>query len=188
MEQRYWFRFALVGALAMGLGGCQSLRSTFGLDQPPPNEFIVPPEASLLMPPAFNLRPPQPGAPNAHAIRPRNEAQAALLGQANGGTSGTSGAASDPGLAALLNMTGAANSNPAIRQTVDAASQHLTAQRRSFVSRLLFWQTPPPSGTALNAKQEAQRLRNEQASGEPVNRGQIPIIKRRQRGWLGGIF
>ncbi len=172
----------------MGLGGCQSLRTTFGIDQPPPNEFIVPPEASLLMPPDFSLRPPQPGAPNAHAILPRNEAQTALLGQAKGGASRSSSATSDPGLSALLNETGAADSNPAIRQTVDATSQHLAAKRKSFVSRLLFWRSPPPPGAALNAEQEAQRLRSEQATGEPLNNGQIPIIKRQQSGWLEGLF
>lgn len=185
MIRQYWFRLALVGGLAVGLGGCQSLRSTFGLDQPPPDEFVVAPQASLLMPPDFNLRPPQPGAPAAHAIVPSNEAETALLGQA---AASNGAAASDPGVAAILNKTGAANANPAIRQTVDATSQRLADESRSFVSRLLFWKKPPPSGAVLNAEQEAQRLRGDEAMGEPVSAGQISIIPHQQRGWLEGIF
>src|SRR4051794_10214234 len=44
------------------LSGCGGMRTVFGLDQVGPDEFAVESRAPLLIPPDFNLRPPQPGA------------------------------------------------------------------------------------------------------------------------------
>lgn len=60
-----WARYAsLVGAclLLLALPGCSNVRSMLGMDQAGPDEFAVESRAPLLIPPDFNLRPPQPGA------------------------------------------------------------------------------------------------------------------------------
>jgi hypothetical protein len=60
-------RFSL--GLVMGLSGaallssCAELRHAAGLDQRAPDEFAVESRAPLTIPPDFDLRPPQPGAP-----------------------------------------------------------------------------------------------------------------------------
>src|SRR6266478_1487913 len=43
--------------------GCSDLRRVVGLDRVAPDEFSVESRAPLTIPPEFNLRPPQPGAP-----------------------------------------------------------------------------------------------------------------------------
>ena len=55
---------ALAAILGTGLAveGCQSLREATGVGKNPPDEFTVLTKAPLVIPPDFNLRPPQPGA------------------------------------------------------------------------------------------------------------------------------
>ncbi len=45
------------------LPGCSAIRQTIGLDRVGPDEFAVESRAPLTIPPEFDLRPPQPGAP-----------------------------------------------------------------------------------------------------------------------------
>ena len=52
----------LIGLL-VGLTGCTGLRRAIGLDNVGPDEFAVESRAPLTIPPDFDLRPPQPGAP-----------------------------------------------------------------------------------------------------------------------------
>lgn len=58
---------------------------------------------------------------------------------------------------------------------------------KSFVDSLIFWQDPQPSGVVVDPTKEQQRLREAQASGQPVA-GNTPTITRRKRGLLEGIF
>jgi hypothetical protein len=55
---------SLVGACLslLVLSGCGGMRTVLGMDQLGPDEFAVESRAPLLIPPDFNLRPPQPGA------------------------------------------------------------------------------------------------------------------------------
>jgi hypothetical protein len=55
---------SLVGACLslLVLSGCGGMRAVLGMDQVGPDEFAVESRAPLLIPPDFNLRPPQPGA------------------------------------------------------------------------------------------------------------------------------
>ncbi len=50
-------------AWASLLSGCIELKRSIGLEQTMPDEFAVESRAPLLIPPDFDLRPPQPGAP-----------------------------------------------------------------------------------------------------------------------------
>src|SRR5438093_9913559 len=43
--------------------GCTDIRRVVGMDRVGPDEFAVEARAPLTIPPEFNLRPPQPGAP-----------------------------------------------------------------------------------------------------------------------------
>jgi hypothetical protein len=45
------------------LSGCGELRTAMGIERVGPDEFAVESRAPLVVPPDFDLRPPQPGAP-----------------------------------------------------------------------------------------------------------------------------
>jgi len=68
-DQRFRARRALIAfpllclAGALVTSGCTDLKRAIGLERAPPDEFAVESRAPLTMPPDFDLRPPQPGAP-----------------------------------------------------------------------------------------------------------------------------
>ncbi|MCM0018832.1 MAG: DUF3035 domain-containing protein, partial [Tagaea sp.] len=72
---------------------------------------------------------------------------------------------------------------------IDRESAQLAEADRSFVDRLLFWQQRDPAqGQELDAQRESQRLREASATGRPATEGSVAIVRRRQRGWLEGLF
>src|SRR5579862_8104476 len=56
------FAVACLGVTLL-LPGCTDLRRIVGMDRVGPDEFAVESRAPLTIPPEFDLRPPQPGAP-----------------------------------------------------------------------------------------------------------------------------
>jgi hypothetical protein len=176
----------LLTGTALGLTGCgngDTLSRTFGLTRDAPDEFMVTTRAPLSMPPDFSLRPPRPGAPRPMEQSSRTQAEEALVPQT---ALGTPQAGDSPGQDALVQAAGPAA--PAqIRQQVDADARMQEANK-SFVSKLLFWQTPPPPGIVVDPQKEAQRLRENAALGENPETGDTPIIQPRKKGWLEGIF
>jgi hypothetical protein len=52
----------------------------------------------------------------------------------------------------------------------------------------VFWRTPEQPGVVLDPAREQQRLRENAALGREQTVGDTPIIQRRRRGLLEGIF
>ncbi|HYM29947.1 MAG TPA: DUF3035 domain-containing protein [Candidatus Cybelea sp.] len=175
------------GLLIAGLAGCSGVRDTLGLNKKAPDEFAVVTKAPLTLPPDYALRPPEPGAPALKESQPRVTAEAALTGQ-SAPQAPRAVAGRDPGESALLQRAGAADVNPNIRQVVNSEFTQLAERDKSFTDRLLFWQKPAEPGVVVDPKKESERLRQNAATGQPVTTGDTPIIQRKQRGWLEGIF
>ena len=174
-------------ALATGLllSGCgDSLTRTFGLTRDAPDEFSVTTRAPLAMPPEFSLRPPRPGAARPQEQSDRDQAELALAPQAALANNAPAGLT--PGQNALLQAAGSAA--PAdIRSKIDQDTQ-LDRPQRGFADKMLFWQTPPPAGTQIDAQKETQRLRENAALGKDSTVGSTPIIQTPKKGFLQGIF
>ncbi|WP_298725597.1 DUF3035 domain-containing protein [uncultured Ferrovibrio sp.] len=184
--------FAVILACPLILAGCDSTREALGLNKKSPDEFAVVTKAPLVLPPEFGLRPPEPGAPRPQDIQARDRAQAALGGRTV--TSPLTSAQRNPtssvsaGEAALLQQARATSVDPDIRRKVNEDFTQLAERDRSFVDRLIFWQEAEPPGLAVDPVKEAQRLRENAATGKSVTAGDVPTIKRRERGPLEGIF
>ncbi|MBM3629375.1 MAG: DUF3035 domain-containing protein [Alphaproteobacteria bacterium] len=182
--------------LALGLGGCSEARRAVGWDKAPPDEFKILTRAPLAMPPDYGLRPPTPGAPRPQEGSTTDQARTAITGGRPGARAGAGAAAgagavagrASAGEAALLEKSGADRADPAIRQTVDREARAVADADRSFTDRLIFWREPEPPGTVIDAEREQQRLRENQALGRAANAGDTPIVRRRQRGLLEGLF
>jgi hypothetical protein len=188
---------AALAAAAVGLGGCEGIKEQLGLTKKAPDEFVVMTKAPLVLPPDYNLRPPQPGAPRPQEFQPREQAQAALSNQraelpgqirpwvrdAKSGAQPLS-----PGEAALLRQARAADADPGIRRKINEEFTQLADRDKGFVDRLIFWQKADEPGTLLDAGKESQRLREAQAAGKAPADGETPTITRRGRGILDGIF
>ena len=195
--RRLWLRVAgllAVLALPLAAGGCDSTRNALGLTKKSPDEFAVVTKAPLVLPPEFGLRPPQPGAPRPQDVQARDRAQAALGGSGTltqagrGPTSSAQASSRSAGETALLQQARATNTDPDIRRKVNDEFTQLAERDQSFVDRLVFWQEPAQPGVVVDPVKETQRLRENAATGKAPNVGNVPTIKRRERGPLEGIF
>jgi hypothetical protein len=179
-----------VAALLL-LGGCDRVRETVGLTKRAPDEFTIITKAPLVLPPDFSLRPPQPGAQRPQETAPRTRARQAMIKAARGGGTGAApagGTGVSGGESAILKHAGATGADSSIRKTINRETTQLAEQDNSFTDRILFWQDKLPYGSTLDADKEAKRIRENAAAGRSVTEGETPVIKRRKRGWLEGIF
>jgi hypothetical protein len=187
----------LVAAAGLGLSGCAATLNALGMGKHPPDEFVVVTHPPLQVPANFDLVPPQPGAPRPQEESAAQLAEAAVVGtgaQAEGTDSASStqvlpaGPAS-AGEEAFLQNAGVAKADPKIRQLVDSEAQaESDAIKDNLYNKILFWQTQPPPGTVVDAKAEQQRLQENAALGKPLTQGPTPVIVRRKRAMLEGIF
>jgi len=187
----------LVAAAGLALSGCTATMNDLGMGKHPPDEFVVVTHPPLEVPADLTLVPPQPGAPRPQEESAAQLAEAAVLGtgtQAEGTdtASSTQILPSGPATAgeeAFLQNAGVAKADPKIRQLVDTEAQaESDAIKDNLYNKILFWQTQPPPGTVVDAKAEQQRLQENAALGKPLTQGPTPVIVRRKRAMLEGIF
>jgi len=185
--------------LAATASGCSTTREVLGLTKRSPDEFKVVSRAPLSMPPDFSLRPPNPGAPRPQEGTPRDQAQAAIFGP-DGTPSGSlqgkipeigvgeAAGAQSAGESALLQSAGLSGVDPNIRKLVDEETTAEAADSKSLTDYLIFWREPEPYGTVVDPAAEQKRLQENAALGKPVTAGDTPVIERKKRGLLEGIF
>ena len=176
-------RLMLAGLALAGLVGCSSLRDTFGLNKSAPDEFTVVTKAPLVLPPDFALRPPEKDGRSPQVMPPQERAELAVTG-----STGLAPVKPDAGELALLKQAGADKANPDIRELVNSEFSQLAERDKSFTDKLIFWHKAVPPGTVIDPEKEAQRLRQNAATGQSPLAGETPIITHRKRGLLEGIF
>ena len=189
---------ALAVCLPLATGGCSSVKETLGLTKQSPDEFRVVSRAPLSMPPDYNLRPPTPGSPRPQEGTPRDQAESAVFQYANNGGlpadaippigEGEAETAQSSGESALLQSAGASGVDPNIRQLVDSETAEDEADSRTLADTLTFWREPEPYGDVVDPAAEQKRLQENAALGNPVTEGETPVIVRKKRGMLEGIF
>ena len=164
---------ALCGVVLFSTVGCSSLTKAMGGGKSSPDEFAVVTKAPLVIPPDFSLRPPKPGA-----ARPqeRNVADAARDAVFSSGQAQAADAMTD-GEMVLLTKAGADDADNSIRDVVDSEFFNIHRPGDGFANKVLFWQgdTVDP-GTLVDSAAEEQRLKDNEALGEPVTEGQTPVI------------
>ncbi len=175
------------------LYGCDTVKSIAGMQKQVPDEFEVVTRAPLSLPPDFGLRSPEPGAERPQDVKPRDEARTILLRNSSSGDQtkiqeAVKSGRFSAGEAAILARAGAVNVDPGIRQTINSESSALADESNTITSKLLFWQDKPQPGTVVDPSKESRRIREARALGDKVNKGEVPIIERKEKGWLEGIF
>lgn len=176
--------------VALAISGCgNSFRESLGLNRTAPDEFQVMAHAPLSMPPDINLKPPAPGAPRPQEPATRDQAQSIVVGASTGepapmiDLTGRSN-----GEAALLTTAGAVDVDPNIRQIVEEETASQVERDRTVVSRLVFWREQEPYGSVVDPVGESQRIQDNIEQGKPMTEGDTPIITRKKKGLLEGIF
>ena len=167
------------------IAGCADTRRNLIKEKGAPDEFQVYKRAPLSVPKDFGLRPPaEPGT----EIRPEDDPAVQARVVITGRQAPTQVVnSSSPGLAAIYSRTGVASAEPNIRQLVDKETSAFAVEDVSVMETLMFGDELQ-YGTTVDAAKEAQRIRENQAKGVPVNEGEIPKIERKQPRLLDGVF
>jgi Protein of unknown function (DUF3035) len=135
---------AAVLTVSASLLGCQSIREATGVAKLAPDEFTVLTKAPLILPPDYNLRPPQPGAAARNQPDPDDQARAALF-EDPAMLSAQLGTNYSDGEKLLLTKANALTVDPMIRQEVNADSGQ-DDQGPAFTQKVLFG-TPAAAAT-----------------------------------------
>jgi Protein of unknown function (DUF3035) len=182
---------ALLGACTVGT------REALGLTKRSPDEFEVVSNAPLSMPPDYGLRPPTPGSARPQEGTVQAQAQQIVFSYPEAGLTqaripeigvGEATSAQSAGEASLLQSAGTAGIDPNIRQTVDAETLNEEAGSRQLIDAIVFWRKPEPYGTVVDPVAEQKRLQENAALGQPVTQGTVPVIERKKKGLLEGLF
>jgi hypothetical protein len=140
------------------LGGCAqgTVQDALGMGKRAPDEFAVVKRAPLIVPPEYDLRPPDPGAPRPNVGRTSDQARVALTGTQAG-----------PSPAARI-LTGA---RPSAAGQPDAANDRTSVPAAALADDLLSAGTGTANGAAVAATPGPVAA----ATSEPVNRsGKTP--------------
>lgn len=150
-------------ALPLVLGACSNVKKTLGMERNTPDEFSVVERAPLTVPPNFDLMPPQPGAPSPQEGSTAATAQDLILGSQQAAPAASTGSAAEGALVSQANR----NASAPVKATGTDSS----------VAEKLGLETD--KGTALNASEEAQRLKqqNINTSMPPVSPVVSPVMK-----------
>lgn len=131
-------RHIAVLLVALSLVGCtgSNVRSVLGLNKRSPDEFAVVKRQPLIIPPGYDLRPPEPGAPSATVASADSRARAAVTGGSLAAGASAIGATTTPSSAPVVigSADGASTSvgsspvRPAPADTSSPGQQALLAQ------------------------------------------------------------
>ena len=190
MKRSIAFASILISVIA--LSGCEETKRVFGKTKESPDEFAVYRRAPLSLPPDSDLRPPTPGVSRPHVLNPRDQARAALglsgknidkidLSKSEDITRSSSGER------ALLALTGANKANPQIRKLVEEKTADLYENNETFTDKMVFWRSKE-KGVVLDPEKELKRINEAQSLGKPLSSNDIPIVTRKKKGLLEGIF
>jgi hypothetical protein len=133
-----WTKVAMITALGLSLSACQSVREATGVAKLAPDEFTVLTKAPLIVPPDYNLRPPQPGAADRNLSLPADMARNALFQQQDAASAAARlGQDYSESERLLLSRSGGSLADPGIRQQIGIDSGQ-SDQGEDFARGVLF--------------------------------------------------
>lgn len=179
-----------VALAALALTGCSDVRRSIGLDRQSPDEFSVVSRAPLTLPPSLqaNLPKPRPGVSRPQDHSPTQVAAGAVFGGSSRGAAAPTGVKS-AGESSLVSQASARDGiDPNIRNKVDQETTQLIVADKSWIDSLLFWQTQEKPYSVVDPQKEQQRLRQAQAQGKAMDGAATPIIERKRKAPLEGLF
>ena len=196
------------------LSACNSgeVQDTLGLNRKAPDAFKVVSRPPLSVPPGFDLRPPQPGAPPLMAGSTEEMARDAVF--TSGGKAGMATGAAAVTLegyapsnvpsavmpveasnvatsaeAGFLSQAGAGAADPSIRSQLYEDYINNVQAIDEDASPLESWLGIEDSDDELvDAQAEAERIRANEEAGMPVNAGDVPTRNDADDGVLNKIF
>lgn len=173
--------FLVLIAMVALTTACSGVREAIIPGKQAPDEFAVFSRAPLSLPPEYELRAPEPGAERPQNVNPSDVVQRLTVGLNDDRPTASSG------VEELLERTGAKDVDPQIRQLVNNETSALAQENDTVINSILFWQDNS-TAVEVDPDEEAKRIRQSQALGDPISGDDVPIIEKKQKGLLEGIF
>jgi len=171
--------FLATACAAMGLSACTQTSKALGITKNAPNEFNILTKAPLVVPPEYNLRPPQLGTSNAENNYSQKAAREALIGDIDE-------AEPTRGEVVLMSKAGVGRANQEIRLEIDG-SNSVERKTKSFSDQVLFWRdgkVVTPDGSPMDPETEARRMESVNAA---TGGGEVTITRRPSGPKLPGL-
>ena len=172
-------KISTIALLGFAVTGCASASKSLGLTKSAPNEFNILTKAPLVVPPEYNLRPPQLGESSSENNYSQEAARKALVGDIDD-------AEPSQGEIVLLSKAKAGRANPEIRLVIDGQNS-VERKTAGFANRVLFWSdgsAKNADGSPLDPEAEARRLKAVQSA---TGGGQVEISRRPGSAKLPGL-
>jgi hypothetical protein len=175
------FRVAIFSLAALALTACDTIRDAAGESKSPPDEFAVVSKAPLVIPPDYNLRPPNPGAPPTNQAGPTRSAEEALFPVDPQTAAANIKGDYSLGAKLLLANAKAENADPNIRELLRADAKSMQPADESFTDRILYG-APTDNGHPVNADSQVNKTG---LPSRPAKRsGSATIQKKSDGGWF----
>lgn len=158
-------KYLCLAAMALTLTACENgFRDALGLGKSVPDEFRVVKHAPLVVPPNYDLVPPQPGVARPQENDATARAKQALLGE-NTRTEATTTSGAD----ALLRQAGVSETDPNIRAKIDSEEEGVSDENTPVAQRLFGIGNDEREGKIINPRAEAVRLKEKSAAASIPN-------------------
>lgn len=147
-------RFSVICLAALALAACNSgVKKTLGLERSAPDEFSVVERAPLVVPPNFDLVPPQPGAVGPAETGATQNAQGLVLGSQSSAPKPANGSKAEQ---SLLRQAGATTVDPNIRSVVNTPvpAKPTAAQKLGITADAKEKETLDPVAEAKKLKEK----------------------------------
>ncbi|MBT4890354.1 MAG: DUF3035 domain-containing protein [Rhodospirillales bacterium] len=164
------------------------VREQFIQGKQAPDEFAVYSRAPLSIPPEYNLRAPEPGVDRPQEVNPEDIAQQVILGSITNSSMDLEALDEASGIQVLLRDAGALDVDHSIREIVNKESSVLAEEDQTVMESIMYWKTPSEYGSAVDPTLENKRIQENQALGQPLTTGEVPIIEKKHKGLLDDLF
>lgn len=77
------------------------------------------------------------------------------------------------------------NAEDGIRETVNRETSSYAEEDQNFMEALMF---DPNPGVVVDPSAESKRIQENQALGKPVNQGDTPMVEKKSKAPLEGLF
>ncbi len=160
-------RILFTFALCVLLVGCGNVQKELGLERQPIDEFNVVTRAPLSLPPNYELRPPEPGAPRPQEVDTRSQLEREFLGTNEQDMELTEGERS------FLSRADALDASNDVREELDRERLNPSEEEKGFLEKYNPFRRSKDDADTVDPTKEADRLRKEQ---EKRTQGQEEIF------------
>lgn len=184
----------------------QEVQETFGMNRKAPDEFVVYSRPPLSVPPEFDLKPPRPGEESPGVVTTEAQARELLLGtkkkpatldEATATVDTNVETAVEPVLesdaptgaqSSFLAKAGADKADPKIRDTLGKDVIEAPKKKKKAESLYESIVGEGKDEPVVDAKGEAERIRDNRDKGKPVTEGETPTKDEKSKSMLDKIL